>query len=64
MTQPDALQVRVGGRSIASVATLDFTPSQIAELAECHPNLVAVKESSGDVRRAPRSGARAGAGVG
>lgn len=29
----------------------DFTPSQIAELAERHPNLVAVKESSGDVRR-------------
>lgn len=29
----------------------DFTPSQIAELAAQHPNLVAVKESSGDVRR-------------
>lgn len=29
----------------------DFTPTQIAELAEQHPNLVAVKESGGDVRR-------------
>jgi 1-pyrroline-4-hydroxy-2-carboxylate deaminase len=29
----------------------DFTPTQIAELAAKHPNLVAVKESSGDVRR-------------
>lgn len=29
----------------------DFTPTQIAELAEKHPNLVAVKESGGDVRR-------------
>lgn len=29
----------------------DFTPTQIAELAARHPNLVAVKESSGDVRR-------------
>jgi 1-pyrroline-4-hydroxy-2-carboxylate deaminase len=29
----------------------DFTPTQIAELAEKHANLVAVKESSGDVRR-------------
>lgn len=29
----------------------DFTPPQIAELAEQHPNLVAVKESGGDVRR-------------
>jgi 4-hydroxy-tetrahydrodipicolinate synthase len=29
----------------------DFTPSQITELAANHPNLVAVKESSGDVRR-------------
>jgi 1-pyrroline-4-hydroxy-2-carboxylate deaminase len=29
----------------------DFTPSQIAKLAAQHPNLVAVKESSGDVRR-------------
>ena len=29
----------------------DFTPSQIAELAGRHANLVAVKESSGDVRR-------------
>jgi 4-hydroxy-tetrahydrodipicolinate synthase len=29
----------------------DFTPAQIAELAARHPNLVAVKESSGDVRR-------------
>ena len=29
----------------------DFTPPQIAELAAKHANLVAVKESSGDVRR-------------
>jgi 4-hydroxy-tetrahydrodipicolinate synthase len=29
----------------------DFTPPQIVRLAERHPNLVAVKESSGDVRR-------------
>ena len=29
----------------------DFTPPQIAELAARHANLVAVKESSGDVRR-------------
>lgn len=29
----------------------DFTASQIAELSEMHQNLVAVKESSGDVRR-------------
>ncbi len=29
----------------------DFTPPQIAELAAKHGNLVAVKESSGDVRR-------------
>src|SRR6202042_821477 len=29
----------------------DFTPEQIAELAEEFPNLVAVKESSTDVRR-------------
>jgi 4-hydroxy-tetrahydrodipicolinate synthase len=29
----------------------DFTPLQIAELAARHPNLVAVKESSTDVRR-------------
>jgi 1-pyrroline-4-hydroxy-2-carboxylate deaminase len=29
----------------------DFTPTQISELAESHPNLVAVKESGGDVRR-------------
>jgi 4-hydroxy-tetrahydrodipicolinate synthase len=29
----------------------DFTPPQIAWLAERHPNLAAVKESSGDVRR-------------
>jgi 4-hydroxy-tetrahydrodipicolinate synthase len=29
----------------------DFTPAQIAELAAVHENLVAVKESSGDVRR-------------
>lgn len=29
----------------------DFTPEQIAELAAERPNLVAVKESSGDVRR-------------
>ncbi len=29
----------------------DFTPTQIAELAGKHANLVAVKESSGDVRR-------------
>jgi len=31
--------------------TTDFTPGQIAELAEEHPNLAAVKESSTDVRR-------------
>jgi 1-pyrroline-4-hydroxy-2-carboxylate deaminase len=29
----------------------DFLPDQIAELAAAHPNLQAVKESSGDVRR-------------
>jgi 1-pyrroline-4-hydroxy-2-carboxylate deaminase len=29
----------------------DFTPTQIAELAERHKNLVAVKESGGDIRR-------------
>lgn len=29
----------------------DFLPGQIAELAREHPNLAAVKESSGDVRR-------------
>ncbi|HVT72745.1 MAG TPA: dihydrodipicolinate synthase family protein [Lacunisphaera sp.] len=29
----------------------DFLPEQIAELAAAHPNLHAVKESSGDVRR-------------
>lgn len=29
----------------------DFRPEQVAELAGEHPNLVAVKESSGDVRR-------------
>jgi 4-hydroxy-tetrahydrodipicolinate synthase len=29
----------------------DFTPEQIAELAAEHPNLAAVKESSGDTRR-------------
>jgi 4-hydroxy-tetrahydrodipicolinate synthase len=29
----------------------DFTPEQIRELAEQHPNLLAVKESSTDVRR-------------
>jgi len=29
----------------------DFLPEQIAELATAHPNLDAVKESSGDVRR-------------
>jgi 4-hydroxy-tetrahydrodipicolinate synthase len=29
----------------------DFTPQQIAELAAEHPNLAAVKESSGDTRR-------------
>lgn len=29
----------------------DFTPACIAELAAAHPNLVAVKESSGDARR-------------
>jgi 4-hydroxy-tetrahydrodipicolinate synthase len=29
----------------------DFTPEQIQELAAAHPNLVAVKESSTDVRR-------------
>jgi 4-hydroxy-tetrahydrodipicolinate synthase len=29
----------------------DFVPEQIAELAEAHPNLRAVKESSADVRR-------------
>lgn len=31
--------------------TTDFLPEQIAELAREHPNLQAVKESSGDVRR-------------
>jgi len=31
--------------------TTDFTPEQIAELAEEHPNLAAVEESSTDVRR-------------
>jgi len=30
---------------------VDVAPSQVASLAERHPNLVAVKESSGDVRR-------------
>jgi 4-hydroxy-tetrahydrodipicolinate synthase len=29
----------------------DFLPEQIAELAAAHPNLHAVKESSGDIRR-------------
>ncbi len=29
----------------------DFLPEQIAELAEAHPNLMGVKESSADVRR-------------
>ncbi len=29
----------------------DFLPAQIAELAAGHPNLAAVKESSGDIRR-------------
>lgn len=29
----------------------DFTPTQIAELANAYPNVEAVKESSGDVRR-------------
>ena len=29
----------------------DFVPEQIRELAEAHPNLHAVKESSGDIRR-------------
>jgi 4-hydroxy-tetrahydrodipicolinate synthase len=29
----------------------DFTPETIAELAQAHDNLVAVKESSGDTRR-------------
>lgn len=29
----------------------DFTPTQIAELAQGHKNLVAVKESGGDIRR-------------
>jgi 1-pyrroline-4-hydroxy-2-carboxylate deaminase len=29
----------------------DFTPTQIAELAATHKNLVAVKESGGDIRR-------------
>jgi 4-hydroxy-tetrahydrodipicolinate synthase len=31
--------------------TTDFLPAQIAELAQEHPNLAAVKESSADVRR-------------
>ena len=31
--------------------TTDFTPEQVAELADEHPNLVAIKESSTDVRR-------------
>jgi 4-hydroxy-tetrahydrodipicolinate synthase len=29
----------------------DFDPGQVAELAQAHANLVAIKESSGDVRR-------------
>ncbi|RGP35027.1 dihydrodipicolinate synthase family protein, partial [Pseudotabrizicola alkalilacus] len=29
----------------------DFSPAQIAELAQAYPNVQAVKESSGDVRR-------------
>ena len=29
----------------------DFTPDQVAELCKRHPNLVAIKESSADVRR-------------
>lgn len=38
----------------------DFTPEQIAELAAAHPNLHAVKESSGDVRRITALRARLG----
>jgi 4-hydroxy-tetrahydrodipicolinate synthase len=29
----------------------DFKPEQVAELAQAHPNMVAIKESSADVRR-------------
>lgn len=38
----------------------DFTPAQIAHLAARHKNLVAVKESSGDVRRITQLRALAG----
>jgi 1-pyrroline-4-hydroxy-2-carboxylate deaminase len=38
----------------------DVTPDQLAELAERHANLHAVKESSGDVRRVTALGARLG----
>ena len=39
---------------------VDVTPEQIARLAERHPNLKAVKESSGDVRRITAIGALCG----
>jgi 4-hydroxy-tetrahydrodipicolinate synthase len=38
----------------------DFRPPHIAELAAAHPNLTAVKESSGDVRRITAIRARCG----
>lgn len=40
--------------------TTDFLPEQIAELAQTQPNLKAVKESSGDVRRLTAVRARCG----
>jgi 4-hydroxy-tetrahydrodipicolinate synthase len=39
----------------------DFLPTQIAELAAEHPNLAAVKESSGDIRRVTALRAELGA---
>jgi 4-hydroxy-tetrahydrodipicolinate synthase len=39
---------------------VDVIPDQLAELAERHANLHAVKESSGDVRRVTAVGARLG----
>jgi 1-pyrroline-4-hydroxy-2-carboxylate deaminase len=39
---------------------IDVTPDQLAELAEHHANLHAVKESSGDVRRVTHVRARLG----
>lgn len=38
----------------------DFAPEQVAELAAEHPNLTAIKESSGDVRRITALRARLG----